>query len=215
MVDLKGPTIGSTLGITVAANSKADGTGTNYGSSTVPFTTTTVGPVNVTVTQLTASTARIELENHSLGTVFLVDTTGASKLALSGVYLSTGSGTAPAVAQDQASIDEYGEQPITLPASPWRQSLAWATGVAQQVLGDTTDPPPVITALEIIGDPRLEYWDRIRIQDSTGSRLDGTYWVRSIKTSRGGGRYLMQLAAVATRDVLVWDVGRWDEGVWG
>lgn len=215
MVDLRGPTIGSTLGIVVAANSKADGTGTNYGSSTVAFTSTTVGPVNITVTQLTASTAKIVLANHSIGAVFLVDTTGSSALALSGIYLSATAGGSPAVAQDQASIDKYGEQPITLPSSPWRQSLAWATGVAQQVLGDTADPPPVITNLEIIGDPRLEYWDRIRVQDSTGSRLDGTYWVRSIKTSRAGGRYLMTLAAVATRDVLLWDVGRWDEGVWG
>lgn len=215
LVDLKGPCFGSTLGIHVAANTAADGTGTDYGTLTQSGTTGTIGPVDITVTQLTASTVRIDLANHRYGTVFLVDATGSSLLQLTGVYLSTDTTVSAAVARDQASIDEYDEQPITLPASPYRQSLAQAVGVAQQTLTDTASPQPVITNLVIVGDPRLEYFDRIAVRDFEGSRLDGTYWVRSIKTSRQGGSYLMTLAATATRDVLLWGIGHWGIEVWG
>jgi hypothetical protein len=216
LVDLKGPAFGASLGIVAAANTKADGTGTAYGPVVAPqATATTVGPVTVTVTQLSARSVRIDCENHSLSTIFLVDATGTAALSLSGIYLSADSSVTPATVRDDSSVTEFGEQPLGLPSSPWRQSLAQAVGIASQTLTDTADPQPVITDLIIVGDPRLEYYDRIAVQDLEGSRLNRTYWVRSIKPVRQPGSYLMTLAATATRDVLVWGEGRWGVEVWG
>lgn len=214
-VTLKGPTLGGTIGVTLQVNTKADGTGTNVGPVSTSTLFATCGTINVQVTMVDALTAKVALTNTSGGWRYLCDTTGAAMFGLRGVYCTADSSVAAASASDQTSIAAYGTMSLAVGSSAWRQSAGWAAGIAAQTLADTANPLPAITSLEVVADPRIEYYDRVRIQDPTGTLLDGTYWVKAIRLTRSGSSFRMTVAAAATRDIALFDqTPGFDVGVW-
>lgn len=206
LVTLKGPTLGRTLGIVATCNTKLDGTGVASGPVVGPeVNEITCGPLTITVTQLTSATARVDIANSSAAWRYLCDATGQAAFALEGVYTEAAAAPAPLTASDQDSIDKYGTVSLSLNGSAWRQAAGWAAGIAQQTLADTKDPLPAITNLEVRGDPRLEYYDRVRIADEDGTEQDGEFWVKSIRPARSGSDYRMTIAATAARDLALFD----------
>jgi hypothetical protein len=216
-VTLKGPTIGNSLGITAAINTQPDGSGTSSSGTAHNTTKLTIGSVTVTVTLLTSTTASVAISNSTGGWRYVCDTTGQAALGLLGVYTSVDTSVADQTAQDDASIAEFGRVGLPYPASVWRQSAGWAAGIAAQTLADLRDPPPAITDLECVGDPRVEFFDRAAIQDSTGQRLNGEYWIKSRKYGRTADGLTMTVAATLARNIAVFDDPTgpgFDEGAW-
>lgn len=216
VVTLKGPTVGRSLGITMQVNTKLDGTGTSTGPVTAtPSSDTTCGTVRATLEMVTATTCRVSLTNTSTAWRYLCDTTGAAAFGILGVYLAADTTVAAATATDADSIAAYGVQSVSLSGSTWRQSAGWAAGIAAQTLADTANPAPQITNLQVVADPRIEYYDRVAIADPTGTLLDGTYWVKAVTLTRSGSSFLMTVACTATRDIALFDTDPgFDVGVW-
>jgi hypothetical protein len=71
-------------------------------------------------------------------------------------------------AADDTSRADYGDQPVELPGTPWRQSIAAAEGIAAIVLSRTKDPNLVLTGVDAVGDPRVQLADQVTIIDTQG-----------------------------------------------
>ncbi|HEX6498691.1 MAG TPA: hypothetical protein VF054_06620 [Micromonosporaceae bacterium] len=219
VVGLSGPAFGGSLRFTCAVNTAPDGTGTQLGNTgtgiaNMKTSGTTVGRVTVSWSVIGPATVRIDLQSQYTHPLWLVDTQGQSALVLYGDWTESVQAAEAPVRQDTDSQATYGVQPLDMADNRWRQRRAVADGIALRVLNDTATPQPVITDLEIVGDPRLEYYDRVRVRDSYGLELDGTFWVRSITGKLTGNAFTQTIAATATRDALIWDSGAWDREVW-
>lgn len=176
------------------------------------------------IEQITSTTCKVTLTNHNSTTLYLVEPGGAGGLVLAGRVVGqllggqtvTGNASGSAItATDDASIVEHGEQALDLPDNPWRQDQDSVAGLVGEILGQTAWSRPVLTNVGIVGDPRLQLGDRVRIVDVQGIALDGEHWLTGISTTHSGGKLAQRVTARQATTTLLWDVGRWDVNVWG
>ncbi|MEV4414020.1 hypothetical protein [Catellatospora sp. NPDC049609] len=113
------------------------------------------------------------------------------------------------------SIRRFGLQRLALPASPWLQQPRIADSLASRLVADLHLPVPVLSSVEIVGDPRLQLGDRIRITDPDGLALDGHYWIVGIRDTFSRSGYRQQITARRAATLLAWDTGVWDTNTWG
>jgi hypothetical protein len=122
---------------------------------------------------------------------------------------------------DQYSIDKFDPQSFSF-SNPYIQTREAANTLAGSLLSDLKDP--VATArITVIGDPRLELGDRIRIQDPDGNVFDGEFWIQGIEDTLDDGGYTQQLTVRQAHSTLYWAVDtthtpghdRYDQFSWG
>lgn len=160
------------------------------------------------------------LTNTSNHALYLVDgrnETGDAFLQVTGDWIASADGGTQ-IAVDTVSVEEFGPQPLTVTASPWRQTDADALGIAQRLAADLAQPQPWLTNIRIVGDPRLQLGDRVRIQDREGLVLDGEYWISGIKPEFSNGAFTQSISARLARTTALWDtLGTWDDPayMWG
>jgi hypothetical protein len=118
-------------------------------------------------------------------------------------------------ATDATSVIRWGPQPLALSSSEWVQTPDTAEAIASLVLADTAEPRAVVTGLSIVGDPRLQLGDRVSIVDTSGTRLDGEYWLSSISNQFGAASYTQTCVAREATSTGLWDTDYWDDVVWG
>jgi hypothetical protein len=119
--------------------------------------------------------AEIRVHNPNAYTVWLVDNSLDStnrgnpmlKVGLWAATLTEENGLTARAADDTSRAD-YGDQPVELPGTPWRQSIAAAEGIAAIVLSRTKDPNLVLTGVDAVGDPRVQLADQVTIIDTQG-----------------------------------------------
>jgi hypothetical protein len=88
----------------------------------------------------------------------------------------------------QPSIDVYGQRPLDLPASAWRQTAGVATSLGQDLLHDTAWPGPQLSSVTVAGDATRQMGDRVLIEDDTGSTgLADPYWIVDKSDKCDGG----------------------------
>jgi hypothetical protein len=121
--------------------------------------------------------------------------------------------TAVATAQDDTSIKRYGRQPLDVQSSPWIQTADVAESLASLIVADTAEPTPVLTRMKIVGDPRLQTFDRVRVVDSSGLALDDEFWVVSIQADWDGAKFTQTLTCRKASTVFVVGETRVGEGV--
>jgi hypothetical protein len=145
---------------------------------------------------------------------------GSPSIMLAGNKLSQ-QATSNITVVDQYSIDKYGSQSFSF-SNAYIQNRPAANTLAGSLLGDLKDP--VATArITIIGDPRLELGDRIRIQDPDGNVFDGEFWIQGIEDNLDDGGYTQQLTVRQAHSTLYWAVDtthtpghdRFDQFSWG
>jgi hypothetical protein len=174
--------------MSVRANTSPDGTGSDVS-----------GQVSGSATYPDVHSAIFTITNYYGGTVWLVDTAGNSAVTATGNWIESGTGALP---PDFRSVPAgQVELPLELPANPWRQTWSHAAGVAQAVLCSLRTPQQVLTKLSIPADPRLQFYDRVRVRDGGGTELDAAYWVTGMaETADSAGGYWGQLSARQARN---------------
>jgi hypothetical protein len=179
--------------LTLAANTAPDGSGTDVSAYVNPTAGVPVLP--------TSRTAIYTLTNNYWATVWLVDATGAPALTARGDWIEQTTGAIPPdLADSTVTAGTVAERPLQLDANPWVQDRSHAAGLAMALLCQLRDPQQPITQLEIPADPRLQFYDRIRVQDTHQTMLDGAYWVTGIDETHDGAAYMQQLSARQARD---------------
>ncbi|OFW55845.1 MAG: hypothetical protein A2Y75_05370 [Candidatus Solincola sediminis] len=193
--------------IFTTVNTAPDGSGTAL--STFPLIVS-VGASNFAGT--------VTIENTSSTDVWLVDSTGAASFTLYASYIVSGSSSnPPAHYIDEKSVARHKTQLLSVSASPWRQSFDSCQTIAVWLLSDLGEIAPVLRNIVIVGDPRLQIGDRIRLTELTNLGVDDRYRITGISPSvDSSGAYTQTLIARATSDVAYWNVNRWNDGtVWG
>lgn len=121
--------------------------------------------------------------------------------------------------RDDTEIAAHGRHVLSIPDSPWRQTLSTADALATDLLYDTVNPTPVIDGISIPADPRLQLLDVIELQvdgEWTGS-IFGT--VIGIHRSDGpdGAIDTITVRVARTPGIALWDETSlgWDVGTWG
>ena len=198
-VKLEKPLAGSVVTLAGKAWTNSDGTGTGY-----LFDDIAENGIRADVALTSPTTAVITLTNIVGATLWIVDNAGVPYLIMSGTPI-TKVDTEPAEVSDAAAIARrggpgIGEAPLDVEDNPWRQSAAFARGLAYQLLATLRDEQMVFTDIRIPGDPRLEDLDRIQIQDPDGLVLDTPVLIESIRDQFEPGSYEMTLAARPARD---------------
>lgn len=139
----------------------------------------------------TASTGTIALTNNSGSTVWMVynSTTPGTGIGNPSVWM-LGQVLTPAtdsdflaVRQDPASQATYGVQTLDVTGNPWRQSPDAAQNLALALLVALKEPHPTLSSVDVIGDPRLQLADRVRVVEPDGLVLDGDFWCVGITTT--------------------------------
>jgi hypothetical protein len=181
--------------MSVRANTAPDGTGSDVS-----------GQVSGSATFPDVHSAIFTITNYYGGTVWLVDTAGNSAVTATGNWIESGTGAVP---PDFSSVPAgQVELPLELPANPWRQTWTLAAGVAQAVLCSLRSPQQVLTKLSIPADPRLQFYDRVRVRDGGGTELDAAYWVTGMaETADSAGGYWGQMSARQARSRFVAGTG--------
>lgn len=173
--------------------------------------------VTISVDLVDASTLALTFANSNNLPLWLVNSSGDPFLIVSGVTLSSSDSAAKYTFTDEPSVAEYGEQPLDLPSNPWRQRDVDAAGIAQRVATELARPRPTITGLQVVGDPRRERGDRVRLR-AREIELDRDYWLTNIShVISADGAYTQQISARAARTTGVWDTTVWDDpdSMWG
>jgi hypothetical protein len=180
----------------IIVNEREDGTGNDF----------TTG-ISAIMSNITADGCDLLLFNNTGKVAWLIE--GAI-----GGYVFEFTPEAIATAQDDTSIKRYGRQPLPISASPWIQRADVAEALASLIAADTAEPTPVLTRMRIVGDPRLQTFDRIRVVDASGLALDDEYWVVSIQADWDGPKFVQTLTCRKASTVGVWGETAWGEGVW-
>lgn len=112
-----------------------------------------------------------------------VDDQGTPRMSILGrcIRTTTESGYA-AVSSDTGSQSTFGLQPLDVPANIWRQSSAVADDLAVHLRDTLAEPHATLSGVEIVGDPRLQLTDRVRVARSDGLSLDDDFWLVGITT---------------------------------
>lgn len=120
--------------------------------------------------------AVIKVWNYSPYTVRFATTSGSPALRALGWGLVAEAAELAEV-RAEGSITTYGERLLALDASPWRQLTEPLQPVMGGLLATLSDPLPVIPTMPIVGDPRLESGDVLRIRDEQGQGSFRSYVV--------------------------------------
>jgi hypothetical protein len=144
---------------------------------------------------------------------------GSPSIMLGGNTL-TEQATAAIAVVDQYSIDKFGPQAFSY-SNSYVQSREVANTLAGSLLSDLKDPVATAT-ITVIGDPRLELGDRIRVQDPEGNVFDGDFWIQGITDTLDDSGYTQQLTLRQAHSTLYWAVDttntppqdRWDQFSW-
>jgi hypothetical protein len=174
------------------ANTRADGAGTSY-------TLSSSGSVTAVLAMTSPTSATITVTNYAASTVWLVNASGQPNVTITGDVISQGEGATPPQVTDEVSRARYGDQPLPLPGSQWIQRRSHAYGLAMITAGDLAYPSPVLTDLEIPGDPRLEPFDRVTISDPDNTGLGADYWYVGGRHDLSEGEYRQSIAARPAR----------------
>jgi len=206
-ITVQGPIL-TTPSTTYTAFSQITGTGIDLTSK-----------VNVNVITNVAGYATIQITNTSGTTAYLVNNAGQSNLVITGtIYTPLNNGSSITTYSDSDSIREFGEQPLPDPGqSPWVQNEASAASLALKLLSDLCQPHPVVTNLQIKGDPTLEFGDLVTLVDKNGIGVNGQYRITSKNmTHSDQAGFTQTLVVRSAPSIAYWDINFWDDGtVWG
>lgn len=129
------------------------------------------------VFQIDASTVAVQITNNSPHLARFQDASGSPCLRISGTLIRQDSPMTEQVT-DTASITRYygHRRVLDLPTSDYRQNRGQMRPVAQSLIADTAEPPPVLERLPMRGDPRTQVTDNIAVRDvdGLGGRMLGT-----------------------------------------
>jgi hypothetical protein len=162
-----------------AANTQPDGSGTNVTYGT--WTTFVSYPVG-------RSSGFFNVSNANIFDIWLVDTSGQSSIVITESWVQPSS-TASTTVEDVDSIRAYRRQPLGITTNPFRQRAESAAAIAARVVADLKDPHPTLRNIKIVGDPRLEIGDLVRVVDSSGLGVDGNFRITGLaptSSARGG-----------------------------
>lgn len=84
-------------------------------------------------------------------------------------------------------------------SSWWVQDISRVNAVAEWLLSLLTNPRPIVTAVDIDPDPRLELGDKVTIQDAARTGIEFDLVITRIAQSWGGDRPSMTLSGRVTR----------------
>jgi hypothetical protein len=68
--------------------------------------------------------------------------------------------------RDATSIVRYKERVYNLPADDWHQDIVWLRSLGASLLADTKNPQTAFEEIEVVGDPRRQLQDVVRIVDA-------------------------------------------------
>lgn len=98
---------------------------------------------------------------------------------------SVGSSTVIVEYRDTHSISDYGEKPLTLDDSVWRQDADDTLTLAQDIGFTTSRPCPQWSSVTILADPALMLGDLVTAYDDSGATgINDPAWVLGITTRR-------------------------------
>lgn len=156
------------------------------------------------------------IENNSASDAWLVNTSGTASLTVVSAYIKSGSSNiAPVVMEDANSQRKYRIQPLSISSSAWRQTEDFSASLALKLLSDMKEIHPILKNISIVGDPRLQLGDCVRLVDVNGLGLDDIYRIASISSEASKGGFSQKIAARRASLVALWDVNSWGDGtVW-
>jgi hypothetical protein len=171
--------------------------------------------VTVKAEIISAQKVRLTVNNTANSTRYLLESQQLPSIHLFGrPLLNVSESNTNPIVEDQTSIETYGLRQLKLAANKWRQDYSSARGIAQAVLSETAYPNPAVTAVRIVGDPRIQLGDRHQVNASAG--LTGQYRVTSIKENFDVSGYEQTIDYVKAFNVLIWDEGEYSsDDVWG
>jgi hypothetical protein len=85
------------------------------------------------------------------------------------------------------SMDVYGERGYRLPESPWRQLDSASSTVAASLLANLANPLPIIEDVPVVGDPRVQIGDTVRLRDRDRIEVVGTVVKVTRRLSKSDG----------------------------
>jgi hypothetical protein len=166
-----GPFI-TTPDLTIKANTAPDGSGTDVSAFIVVAAGSGSGALRGSFP--TAQTAVYTLTNTWTTQVWLVDTNGASSVVATGDWVEQAIGTQIDISDIPAG---QREQTLDLGPNPWRQDRSYAAGVAMALLCALRNGQQNLTRLVVPLDPRLQFYDRVNVQDQQGTGLNQDWWL--------------------------------------
>lgn len=98
-----------------------------------------------------------------------------------------------ATVTDSDSVARYGKQTLDIGASPWVQSMPWARALAENLAGWTAWPLPKSSDVQILPDPRIQVGDVARVEDLSGTHIEGNYRVMGYSVKGSGSSVTMTL----------------------
>ncbi|GIJ50037.1 hypothetical protein Val02_69230 [Virgisporangium aliadipatigenens] len=150
--------------------------------------------ITMTVVAWTVGTLRIRIVNGNAFDLHTANSAGFPTIGVAGVASRVDRPIGVQV-RDPDSEAVHGQQPYAASANPWIQRREVADTLARALLADLATPHLVVTNLVIVGDPRLQLGDRVRVVDRDGIALDGEYWITAIRDRiRADGPYTQTLA---------------------
>lgn len=179
-------------------NRAPDGTGTQY---FINF-----DPIDVVITRESGTQTTLTITNRTGYSVWMVDNNGENYLKVVADVVAQASGVEVAVT-NEASRAIYGDQPIDLGSSRWVQRPDVALGLAMVVGLDLGVPAVNLAGLDMPGDPRLEFYDRVRVVEPV-SGVDSEQWVIGRMHSFGDAGYGMQVTTRPARTRYLAGVGQ-------
>lgn len=170
------------------------------------------------------------LSNNNPFDVWMVDVSGNPTVSWTSAIVKSGTATLTTAVTDDDSIRAYGVQtPVNgIAENRWRQRQDTASVLARLLITDLANPGPVLTNVKVVGDPRLELGDLVRLVDQDGLGLVGNYRLVGVSPSYAPDEGFTQ-TLVARRTglgpgglagggcgVAIWDTSFWDDcTVWG
>jgi hypothetical protein len=169
----------TTTSFAYGACTTSDGLGTNITNLVFGFA------------QTGTTTGNVSIYNPNGFIVYLVYSTafpglgvGLPALQITGRLLrpTTESGYV-AIGQNLPSQIRYGIRSLDVSGNPFRQSGPAASALADYLAGVLGAPHPTLSGVQIVGDPRLQLGDRVRVTEPDGLALDGDFWLTAVQTT--------------------------------
>lgn len=142
--------------------------GITWGFSCVrPDTNAEVSNVTVDASPAGPRRLRVRVRNPNNFAVRLATTDGKPALRLYGYPILD---DAPKVARIEkpSSIEVYGERSLNLGGSDWDQDYDSRVELADSLLDELRRPVPVLPAIDVVGDPRVQLGDTLEIRSPGG-----------------------------------------------
>jgi hypothetical protein len=177
-------------------NTASDGSGTQafFGTGITPN-----GFLSWSLERTSATTVRLTMHNTYPERLIFVTTGNEPGVAITGDPIVEANGTE--VFRHEPSITKWGERPLTLADTIWRQRQGHAAGIAAQLAALLRDTQVILTDLVIPGDPRLQFFDRVRVQDTAGLMLDDDFTISGVHDAiDAAGKYDTRLVCRQARD---------------